>query len=56
MNMSSSPVLGRIRAVASVWIRCRYLSSIVIETWATPSGVSLTPEMLPIWTPETVTV
>ncbi len=36
MNMSWSPVRGRASAVASVWIRCLYLSSICIDTYAIP--------------------
>ena len=53
--MSFSPVRGRSSAVASVWIRCLYLSSICIETTAIPFW-SLTPPISPICTPETRTV
>ena len=54
-NMSLSPVFGRSKAVASVWMRCLYCGSMSIETIARPF-LSDTPPMSPIRTPATRTV
>ena len=54
MNMSLRPVLGRNSAVALVWIRCLYLSSICICTTAAPLR-KVTPPISPICTPDTRT-
>ena len=53
--MSWSPVRGRSRTVASVWISGAYLVSISIVTTAWPSSSS-TSEMSPALTPEMFTV